>query len=152
MQPGRTGGGQDLLLGGLARVKHRGSEMPRVADRNGTDPMLLGPTNGLVHRFLGDAEQARLFPPWEDAQAMVEWDDKLAEAVALAEGRDRISTSFVQRRLHIGFPRAARLTDQMEELGIVGPDEGGGRGREVFLGRVVDLEEIAERLPGVAPD
>jgi S-DNA-T family DNA segregation ATPase FtsK/SpoIIIE len=99
-----------------------------------------------------DEEQARLFPPWADAQAMVEWDEKLAEAIALVEGRDRVSTSFVQRQLRIGFPRAARLTDQMEELGIVGPDEGGGRGREVFLGRAVDLDEIAERLPGVAPD
>ena len=69
----------------------------------------------------------------------------------MAEGRDRVSTSFVQRQLRIGFPRAARLMDQLEERGLVGPDEGGGRGREVLIGREIDLKEIEERLPGVRP-
>ena len=57
----------------------------------------------------------------------------LEQAIALARGtKDRASTSFVQRQLRIGFPRAARLMDQLEERGVVGPDEGGGRGREVL--------------------
>ena len=75
----------------------------------------------------------------------------LEDAIELIEGRDTISTSFVQRQLRIGFPRAARLVDQLEERGLVGPDEGGGRGRKVLVGRGIDFDEIDERLPGVEP-
>jgi len=39
----------------------------------------------------------------------------------------------LQRRLRIGYPRAARLLDQLEEMGVVGPSLGGGREREVLL-------------------
>jgi S-DNA-T family DNA segregation ATPase FtsK/SpoIIIE len=80
-------------------------------------------------------------------------DDLLAQATNLAQGRDRLSTSFVQRQLRIGFPRAARLMDQLEDDGIVGPDEGGGRGREVLIGKKpgIDFDEIDERLPGEEP-
>jgi len=41
----------------------------------------------------------------------------------------------LQRRLHIGYPRAARLVDELEELGIVGPPQGGGRERDVLIAR-----------------
>jgi S-DNA-T family DNA segregation ATPase FtsK/SpoIIIE len=99
-----------------------------------------------------DQEQSPLFPPWSGIDADDEVDDKLKEAIALAEGRERISTSFVQRQLRVGFPRAARLMDQLEEQGLIGPDEGGGRGRKVLIGSEIDLEEIEERLPGVGPD
>jgi S-DNA-T family DNA segregation ATPase FtsK/SpoIIIE len=69
----------------------------------------------------------------------------------VAQGRGRISTSYIQRQLRIGFPRASRLMEQMEDQGLVGPDEGAGRGRQVLFGRPVDLDEIDERLPGVGP-
>jgi S-DNA-T family DNA segregation ATPase FtsK/SpoIIIE len=39
----------------------------------------------------------------------------------------------LQRKLHIGYPRAARLLDQLEEMGLVGPSMGGGRDREVLI-------------------
>jgi S-DNA-T family DNA segregation ATPase FtsK/SpoIIIE len=42
-------------------------------------------------------------------------DPLLAEAQELAEEHEHISTSFLQRRLHIGYPRAARLMEQLEE-------------------------------------
>ena len=45
----------------------------------------------------------------------------------------RASASMLQRRLHIGYPRAARLMDELEEMGVIGPAVGGGREREVFL-------------------
>ena len=99
----------------------------------------------------GEPEQSSLFLPWaglEEEQA----DDLLSEAMALAEGRKTISTSFVQRRLRIGFPRAARIMEQLEEQGVVGPDRGGGQGRQVLLGKGIDFEEIEERLPGQEPD
>jgi S-DNA-T family DNA segregation ATPase FtsK/SpoIIIE len=52
-------------------------------------------------------------------------DPLLAEAVALAKEHEQVSTSFLQRKLHIGYPRAARLMEQVEEeLGKV-IDDGG---------------------------
>jgi len=57
-------------------------------------------------------------------------DDMFERAKELAYEHNRISTSLLQRRLRIGYPRAARLVDMLEEQGIVGPSEGGGS-REV---------------------
>jgi S-DNA-T family DNA segregation ATPase FtsK/SpoIIIE len=50
------------------------------------------------------------------------------------QGVSRTSASMLQRRLRIGYPRAARLIDELAGMGIVGPDEGGGRSRQVLLG------------------
>ncbi len=52
------------------------------------------------------------------------------KAKELAYEHNRISTSLLQRRLRIGYPRAARMMDMLEEAGIIGPPEGGGS-REV---------------------
>ena len=61
-------------------------------------------------------------------------DDQLlaAGAQGCSTASTRVSTSLLQRQLRIGFPRAARLMDQLEEMGAVAPDEGGGRSREVL--------------------
>ena len=45
---------------------------------------------------------------------------------------ERASISLLQRRLRIGYSRAARLIDLLEERGIIGRSEPGGRSREVF--------------------
>jgi DNA segregation ATPase FtsK/SpoIIIE-like protein len=47
------------------------------------------------------------------------------KAAGLARTQRTLSTSLLQRRLRIGYPRAARLMDQLEEMGIVGPGEPG---------------------------
>ena len=100
----------------------------------------------------GDGDQSELFPPWQGFEMEDEEDSLLDEAIALADKRKTISTSYVQRQLRIGFPRAARIMEQLEELEVVGPDRGGGRGRKVLGVKKVDLDEIAERLPGEEPD
>jgi S-DNA-T family DNA segregation ATPase FtsK/SpoIIIE len=74
--------------------------------------------------------------PWgeiEEAPSEEERDGLLEEAIALLREQERASTSLLQRRLRIGYPRAARLMDQLEEEGIVGPPESGGRWREVLV-------------------
>ena len=43
------------------------------------------------------------------------------------------STSFLQRKLKIGYPKAARLMEDLEKKGVVGPDAGGGQGRPILL-------------------
>jgi S-DNA-T family DNA segregation ATPase FtsK/SpoIIIE len=62
-------------------------------------------------------------------------------AKTLAEEHSRVSTSMLQRRLRIGYPRAARIMDRLEEEGIVGGGSGGSR--EVFAD---DLEEDEVRF------
>jgi S-DNA-T family DNA segregation ATPase FtsK/SpoIIIE len=61
-------------------------------------------------------------------------DDVLIEqAITVLKREQRASASMLQRRLRIGYPRAARLLDQLEESGVVGPSMGGGRERQVLL-------------------
>ena len=96
-------------------------------------------------------EQAGLFPPWVGFDDEEPADDYLEQAKQLIENQERVSASFIQRQLRVGYPRAARLIDQLESAGLVGPDEGGGRGREVLIGKGIDFDEIDERLPGVEP-
>jgi len=98
-----------------------------------------------------DEEQTELFPPWMGFEDEQPADDYLEQARQLIETQERVSTSFIQRQLRVGYPRAARLVDQLEQAGLVGPDEGGGRGREVLIGKGIDFDEIDERLPGVEP-
>jgi DNA segregation ATPase FtsK/SpoIIIE, S-DNA-T family len=62
-------------------------------------------------------------------------DELLERALELLQTKQQISTSMLQRLLRIGYPRAARVMEQLEEMGAVGPDEGGGRSREVLARR-----------------
>lgn len=60
-------------------------------------------------------------------------DEFLDKAIELAYRQKKLSTSLMQRRLRIGYPRAARLMDQLEEQGIVGPSDG-SKSRDVIIG------------------
>ncbi len=51
-------------------------------------------------------------------------DELFEDAVKIVCAHDRASSSLLQRRLAIGFNRAARLIEQLEEEGVVGPAEG----------------------------
>ncbi|MBI2855468.1 MAG: DNA translocase FtsK, partial [Chloroflexi bacterium] len=61
-------------------------------------------------------------------------DELLNQAIELATHYNRLSTSLLQRRLRIGYPRAARLMDILEDEGVVGPGEP-GKSRVVLLSR-----------------
>jgi S-DNA-T family DNA segregation ATPase FtsK/SpoIIIE len=72
--------------------------------------------------------------PWTGLMAeMEDQDDQYERALDLVQGQSRVSTSWLQRRLRVSYNRAAELIARMDEDGYVGPDEGGGRGREVLL-------------------
>lgn len=80
--------------------------------------------------------------PWNDLltrQEILEDRDEIIErAVELVRNTGRASASMLQRRLRIGYPRAARLMDELEELGVIGRPQSGGRTREVLIDKDED--------------
>lgn len=106
--------------------------------------------------FLSDKEIDQLVAHWKDIQGPLppeivlesqdepsdssgpfdgdHGDDLLQKAWELATSHNRLSTSLLQRRLRIGYPRAARLMDLLEEEGVIGPGEP-GKSRDVLVGR-----------------
>ncbi|MEI7926608.1 MAG: DNA translocase FtsK, partial [Chloroflexota bacterium] len=89
-------------------------------------------------------------------------DPMLEKAIDVAKGSRTLSTSMLQRKLGIGYPRAAKVMDLLEERGVVGPGESGGKPRNVLInedGAVggVDAEEsslaahAAAFVPRTAP-
>jgi S-DNA-T family DNA segregation ATPase FtsK/SpoIIIE len=82
-------------------------------------------------------------PPWEKLlqEPDENEDDGLIEqAISIVRQSQRASASLLQRRLRIGYPRAARLLDELEKMGVVGPSQGGGKEREVLVSEE-DLDE-----------
>jgi S-DNA-T family DNA segregation ATPase FtsK/SpoIIIE len=100
--------------------------------------------------MITDMEIERLIAHWkktvDETDASAPWEKLLTEpdenedegliekAVSIVRQGQRASASLLQRRLRIGYPRAARLLDQLEEMGVVGPSLGGGKERDVLQG------------------
>ena len=59
-------------------------------------------------------------------------DDIYERALAVVKMERKASTSLLQRKLSIGYSKAARLIDRMEDEGLIGPDRGAGKPREVY--------------------
>ncbi len=75
-------------------------------------------------------------------------DPKFWEALDVAAGKDKIGTSALQRALNLGYGRAAKIIDRMEELGFVGPDPGTKQGRKVYITKQDLIEYKINGLPG----
>ena len=74
-------------------------------------------------------------------RASNERDVRFREAAETVIQHRQGSTSLLQRRLKIGYGRAARIIDQLEEAGVLAPSEGAARPRDVLVG-VQDLDRI----------
>ena len=86
-------------------------------------------------------------PPWEkllQEPGEGEDDGLIEQAISIVRSSQRASASLLQRRLRVGYPRAARLLDQLEEMGVVGPSQGGGKERDVLVSED-DLDEEKSR-------
>ncbi len=99
--------------------------------------------------FVGDDEISRVAQFWKtnatgvELPAVAPWtglldqlddeDELLQDAIDVVRAMKSCSTSMLQRKLRVGYPKAAGLMDALEAKGIVGPDLGGGQGREVLL-------------------
>jgi S-DNA-T family DNA segregation ATPase FtsK/SpoIIIE len=81
----------------------------------------------------GGMSQAPLFEQIEQLRAAEARDELFYVAVNIVREHGRGSVNLLQRKLRIGYTRAARLVDQLHEAGILGPDLGGTRGRD-YLG------------------
>ncbi len=68
-------------------------------------------------------------------------DDTMRRALEIVVLDRKASTSYLQRRLRIGYNRAAELIDQMEERGIVGPPSGSGSKRDILIFDGCDIGE-----------
>lgn len=80
-------------------------------------------TNQEIIDFTNKAAEAENEPE-EDKPTKTKMDSLLREAVELVMSSNNASASSFQRRYHIGYSRAGRLLDTMEQLGIVGPPQG----------------------------
>ena len=89
-----------------------------------------------------EAEEVAVFSEQPDINAAADVrDDLFDDAVRLVCEHQQASTSFLQRRLKVGYSRAARLMDELEAAGIVGPIVG-AKPREILVERAE--EEDAE--------
>jgi S-DNA-T family DNA segregation ATPase FtsK/SpoIIIE len=78
--------------------------------------------------ILEDKERARVR---EDGGDEID-DDRYEEAVEIVQRAGQASVSMLQRKMTIGFARAGRLIDIMEQNGVIGPSQGPGKMREVY--------------------
>lgn len=94
-------------------------------------PLMLGDGQEGSIDALPSGAQLKQMPLWEEMNAQ-KGDPLLDEAIDLARRQGRASVSMLQRRFRIGYTRAARLVETMEEMGIVGPPLPGTGAREVL--------------------
>ena len=89
---------------------------------------------------------------FEESEAPLEDEDQLynvAVQIVLEEGV--VSTSFLQRKLRLGYSRAARIIDKMEEKGVIGPRDGSSPRRVLITEQQPIQEESIEELVEEVP-
>ena len=60
-------------------------------------------------------------------------DSKFDDAIKAIQDSGQASSSFLQRRLKLGYARAARLIDQLEQAGIIGPSKSNNKARDILI-------------------
>jgi S-DNA-T family DNA segregation ATPase FtsK/SpoIIIE len=80
--------------------------------------------------------------PWErsmtNREFLAQTDPLLEQAISIVVEEQEASASLLQRKLDLGYPRAARIMDLLAELGIIGDSINGGRSRRVLIERGKD--------------
>jgi len=71
-------------------------------------------------------------------------DNRFREAAEIVIQQRQGSTSLLQRKMKVGYGRAARMIDQLEAAGVLSPSEGASKAREVLVG-IADLDRICGR-------
>jgi len=111
-----------------ARARHE------AGDGNTAEPDILETVRALEAKGDGGDDD-------DGDRASDERDVRFREAAEVVIQHRQGSTSLLQRRLKVGYGRAARIIDQLEAAGVLAPSEGAARPRDVLVG-VQDLERI----------
>ena len=98
---------------------------PQYNDEIISQPVQLNGKGGVVMDFDGSGDNSS--------------DDMFRDAVRVVVERRKASASFLQTRLRIGYQRATRIIEEMEEQGIIGPADG-SRPREVLISSMAELD------------
>lgn len=132
----------DMLLsigGDVVRLQGAFVDTPEVED---------------IAKFIGEQmgyPEAFLLPEYRDdddvkiGDGSIEMDDLFEDAAHIIVQHQQGSTSLLQRRLKLGYNRAGRIMDQLEAMGIVGPNVG-SKAREVYITDAFALEQFLEQL------
>lgn len=107
---------------------------PKYDEEVVSQPVQLGGRGGIVAEAGSDAD-----------------DDMFRDAVQVVVDSRKASTSLLQRRLRVGYARAARLVETMEEQGIIGPADG-SRPRDVLVNSVDEVFGAKESPELTTPD
>jgi len=137
-----SGGGEQLLGKGDALFLAPGSARPkRIHAPLLTEEETLRLVEWLKERGKPDYNHGLLSAMETDDESggateelVAAGDDIYERAVAVVKRERKASTSLLQRKLNIGYGRAARIIDRMEDEGIIGGDRGAGKPREVLTG------------------
>ncbi|WMX17362.1 DNA translocase FtsK [Aureispira sp. CCB-E] len=149
------GGGADQLIGrgdmllssggNLIRIQCAFVDTPEVervinhiASQPGYPQPFLLPAYGEEGGSGNDSEQKL-------NQVLHELDEHFDDAARLVVMNQQGSTSMIQRRLKLGYNRAGRIMDQLENTGIVGPNEG-SKARQVYINDEIELEQFLKAL------
>ena len=112
--------------------------------RDATDPVAEGATRVRTEADILEEVRASEQQEAGDVEEMSgDWDELFRQAAEICAQHDQGSTSLLQRRLKIGYGRAARIVDQLHEAGVLGPPDG-SKPRDVLM----SLGEIQTNFPG----
>jgi S-DNA-T family DNA segregation ATPase FtsK/SpoIIIE len=106
-------------------------------------PELVQTISGQYYPPMDELEPIR--EQMEQQAELGEVDEFFAEAARLVMRHKEASVSMLQRRLNVGWARAGRIIDQLEQAGIVGPYEG-SKSRKVLVQDEAELEKILKGL------
>ncbi|MBW1679490.1 MAG: DUF87 domain-containing protein, partial [Deltaproteobacteria bacterium] len=134
------GNGAESLLnqGDMLFLSPRTTRLKRIHGPYISDDEILRIVDFLKAQAKPEYRELRLEVTEEDANESIEdTDEKYREAVTLVTSLGQASISLIQRKLRIGYNRAARIIEKMEKDGIVGPSDG-AKPREI-LRKMVDI-------------
>jgi S-DNA-T family DNA segregation ATPase FtsK/SpoIIIE len=128
-------GAENLLGSGDMLVLDRGAEMKRIHGAYISDQEIRRIIDWLKEQGRPVYDMEILKPPEDEEAELPESDgadEMYDQAVALVAETRQASISMIQRRLRVGYNRAARMVERMEREGIVSPPDG-VKGREVLI-------------------
>ena len=82
---------------------------------------------------------------FDNSQGNATDEDIIEQAIAVAVENGQLSTSMLQRKLKLGYARAARIMDELEEMGVIGASEG-AKPRKVLMSKLQFDERRARKL------